>query len=177
LELSETFEKILGPFHELKQQNAFKQSAQFEIANVMQLGSQAWIYDYSGIKMGILRSTLLLISDKQPKFDVLEACQRLTSSVLSGKVDRNDSREGNYIITDQLPPRMWNYIGKSLLTILEEALIKEESLAVSLVKGIFKDEDRSKLVTSKKFIPVFLVTTTYKRGIDHLTRDKGLFPE
>ncbi|MHA2306152.1 MAG: hypothetical protein ACXACU_12255 [Candidatus Hodarchaeales archaeon] len=176
-ELSDTFEQILGPFHELKQQNAFMQSAQFEISNVMQLGSQAWIYDYSGIKTGILRSTLLLISDKQPKFDVLEACQQLTSSVLSGRVDRNDFKEGNYTVTDQLPSRMWKYVGKSLLTILEEALINEEANAVSLVKGIFRDEDRSKLVTSKKFIPVFLVKTDYKRGIDHYTRDKGLFPE
>lgn len=176
-ELSDTFEKILGPFHELKQQNAFMQSAQFEISNVMQLGSQAWLYDYSSIDTGILRSTLLLISDKQPKFDVLEACQQLASSVLSGRVDRNDTKEGNYIVTDQLPSRMWKYVGKNLLTILEEALINEESMAVSLIKGIFKDEDRSKLVTSKKFIPVFLVKTEFKRGIDHLTKHKGLFPE
>ncbi len=176
-ELSDTFDQILGPFHELKQQNAFMQSAQFEISNVMQLGSQAWIYDYSGIKTGILRSTLLLISDKQPKFDVLEACQQLISSILSGRVDRNDFKEGNYTVTDQLPPLMWKYVGKSLLTILEEALINEEAMAVSLIKSIFKDEDRSKLVTTKKFIPIFLVKTNFKRGIDFHTRDKGLFPE
>ncbi|MFX0124434.1 MAG: hypothetical protein ACFFAE_12400 [Candidatus Hodarchaeota archaeon] len=176
-DLGEIFERILGPFHELKQENAFMQSAQFEIKNVMELGSQAWIYDYSGVETAILRSTLLLISDKQPKFDVLEACQRFANSVLSGRVDRNDTRDGNYIVTDQLPPRMWNYIGNSLLTILEEALIKEESLAVSLIKSLFKDEDRSRLVTSKKFIPVSLVQTDFKKGIDYLTRDKGLLPQ
>ncbi|MFX1507537.1 MAG: hypothetical protein ACFFDC_15745 [Promethearchaeota archaeon] len=176
-DLGDIFERILGPFHELKQENAFLQSAQFEIENVMELGSQCWIYDYSGVETAILRSTLLLISDKQPKFDVLEASQRLAHSVLSGRVNRNDTREGNYIATDQLPPRMWNYISNSLLTILEEALIKEEALAVSLIKNLFKDEDRSRLVTSKKFIPVSLVQTDFKRGIDYLTRDKGLLPQ
>ena len=120
---------------------------------------------------------MLLISDKQPKFDVLEASQRLANSVLSGRVDRNDTREGNYIVTDQLPPRMWNFIGNSLLTILEEALIKEEALAVSLIKSLFKDEDRSRLVTSKKFIPVSLIQTDFKKGVDYLTRDKGLLPQ
>ena len=176
-DLGDIFERILGPFHELKQENAFLQSAQFEIENVMELGSQCWIYDYSGVETAILRSTLLLISDKQPKFDVLEASQRLAHSVLSGRVDRNDTREGNYIVTDQLPPRMWNFISNSLLTILEEALVKEEALAVSLIKSLFKDEDRSRLVTSKKFIPVSLVQTDFKRGIDYLTRDKGLLPQ
>ena len=176
-DLGDIFERILAPYHELKQENAFMQSAQFEIENVMELGSQAWIYDYSGVETAILRSTLLLISDKQPKFDVLEACQRLTNTVLSGRVDRNDTQKGNYILTDQLPSRMWNFIGNGLLTILEEALIKEEALAVSLIKSIFKDEDRSRLVTSKKFMPVFLVQTDFKRGIDYLTRDKGLLPQ
>ncbi len=176
-DLGDIFERILAPYHELKQENAFMQSAQFEIENVMELGSQAWIYDYSGVETAILRSTLLLISDKQPKFDVLEACQRLANTVLSGRVDRNDTRQGNYILTDQLPPRMWNFIGNGLLKILEEALIKEEALAVSLIKSIFKDEDRSRLVTSKKFIPVFLVQTDFMRGIDYLTRDKGLLPQ
>lgn len=176
-DLGDIFERILRPFHELKQDNAFMQSAQFEIENVMELGSQAWIYDYSGVETAILRSTLLLISDKQPKFDVLEACQRLANSVLSGRVDRNDNREGNYIVTNQLPLRMWNFIGNSLLTILEEALIKEEALAVSLIKSLFKDEDRSRLLTSKKFIPAFLIQTDFKRGIDYLTRDKGLLPQ
>ncbi|UCG90712.1 MAG: hypothetical protein JSU57_02995 [Candidatus Heimdallarchaeota archaeon] len=176
-DLGDIFERILGPFHELKQENAFMQSAQFEIENVMELGSQAWIYDYSGIETAISRSTLLLISDKQPKFDVLEACQRLANSVLSGRVDRNDIREGNYTVTNQLPPRMWNFIGNSLLTILEEALVKEEAHSVSLIKNLFKDEDRSRLVTSKKFIPVFLIQTDFKRGIDYLTKDKGLLPQ
>ncbi|MFX1283617.1 MAG: hypothetical protein ACFFB5_08175 [Promethearchaeota archaeon] len=176
-DLGDIFERILGPFHELKQENAFMQSAQFEIENVMELGSQAWIYDYSGIETAILRSTLLLISDKQPKFDVLEACQRLANSVLSGRVDRNDVREGNYTVTNQLPPRMWNFIGNSLLTILEEALVKEEAQAVYLIKNLFKDEDRSRLVTSKKFIPVYLIQTDFKRGVDYLTRDKGLLPQ
>lgn len=174
--LGATFERILAPFHELKQENAFMQSAQFEIENVMELGSQAWIYDYTGIETEILRSTLLLISDKQPKYDVLEACQRLANTVLSGRVDRNDSKKRNYTVTNKLPPRMWNYIGNSLLTILEEALIKEEVLAVSLIKNIFKDEDRSRLVTSKKFIPVFIVQTDFTRGIDYLSRDKELHP-
>lgn len=176
-DLGDIFERILGPFHELKQENAFIQSAQFEIENVTDLGSQARIFDYSSTHTEILRSTLLLISDKQPKFDVLEACQRLANSVLSGRVDRNDTREGNYVVTDQLPPRIWNFIGNSLLTILEEALIKEEAFAVSLIKSLFKDEDRSRLVTSKKFIPVFLVQTDFKKGIDYLTRDKGLLPQ
>ncbi len=176
-DLGDIFERILRPFHELKQENAFIQSAQFEIENVMELGSQAWFFDYTSTHTAILRSTLLLISDKQPKFDVLEACQRLANSVLSGRVDRNDTREGNYIVTDQLPPRMWNYIGSSLLTILEEALVKEESFAVSLIKNLFKDEDRSRLVTSKKFIPVSLVQTDFRKGIDYLTRDKGLLPQ
>jgi hypothetical protein len=176
-DLSETFERILAPFHELKQENAFMQSAQFEIENVMELGSQAWIYDYSGVETEILRSTLLLISDKKPKFDVLEAAQRLSNIVLSGRVDRNDARKGNYIVTNKLPPRMWNYIGNSLLTILEEALIKEEVLAVSLIKDIFKDEDRSRLVTSKKFIPVFIVQTDFTRGVDYLSREKALHPQ
>ena len=64
-----------------------------------------------------------------------------------------------------------------MLTILEEALIKEEALAVSLIKSLFKDEDRSRLVTSKKFIPVSLIQTDFKKGVDYLTRDKGLLPQ
>ncbi|MHA1974436.1 MAG: hypothetical protein ACTSW1_15670 [Candidatus Hodarchaeales archaeon] len=162
LSLEQTFARILAPFHELKQDNAFMQSAQFEIQNVIELPSQAWIYDYTGVETEILRSTLLLISDRQPKFDVLEACQRLANVVLSGRVDRNDYRQGNYIVTNKLPRRIWDYIGDSVLKILEEALVHEESAAVNLIKNIFKDEDRSKLVTSKKFIPIFLVKTNFQ---------------
>ncbi len=161
-DLGVTFERILAPFHELKQDNAFMQSAQFELENVVDLPSQAWIYDYTGVETEILRSTLLMISDRRPKFDVLEACQRLANIVLSGRVDRNDIRRGNYIVTNKLPPRIWDYIGKSLLTILEEALIREEYTAVNIIKGIFKDEDQSNLVTSKKFLPVFIVQTDFK---------------
>lgn len=174
-EMEKAFERILAPFHELKQDNAFMQSAQFEIEQVMALGSQAWIYDFTGIETEILRSTLLLISDRQPKFDVLEACQRLVNNILSGRVNRNDIRQGNYIATDQLPTRVWNNIGKNLLTILEEALVKEEVQAVSLIKAVFRDEDRSRLVTSKKFIPVSLVAINYKQGVDY--RDRSLRPE
>jgi len=167
--LEKTFERILAPFHELKQDNAFMQSAQFEIQNVIELPSQAWIYDYTGIETEILRSTLLLISDRQPKFDVLEACQRLANIMLSGRVDRNDSKKGNYTVTNKLPRRIWDYIGESILAIIEEALIREESTAVNLIKNIFKDEDRSNLITSKKFIPVYLVKTEFKniRNVGH----------
>lgn len=175
--LETTFERILAPFHELKQENAFMQSSQFEIENVMELPSQAWIYDYTGVETEILRSTLLLISDRQPKFDVLEACQRLANIVLSGRVNRNDIKHGNYIVTNKLPSRVWDYIGNGLLTILEEALINEETIAVQLIKSIFKEEDRSGLVTSKKFIPIFLVRTNFQRGIDFKTRKKGMQPK
>jgi Mg2+ and Co2+ transporter CorA len=175
--LQVTFERILAPFHELKQDNAFMNSAQFEIENVMELPSQAWIFDYTGIETEILRSTLLLISDRQPKFDALEVCQRLSNIVLSGRVDRNDIRQGNYTVTNKLPPRIWKYIGDSLLTMLEEALINEESLAVQLIKSIFQEEDRSSLVTSKKFVPVFLVQTDFRRGTDYTSRKQGLQPQ
>ena len=171
-ELTETFDRILAPFHELKQDNAFMQSAQFEIQDVIDLPSQAWIYDYTSTETEILRSTLLLISDRQPKFDVLEASQRLANIVLSGRVDRNDFRRGNYILTNKLPSRIWDSIGNQLLTILEEALVREETLTVQIIKNIFQDEDRSKLVTSKKFIPVFLVQTNFQ-----YTRLKGFQPQ
>ena len=171
-ELAETFDRILVPFHELKQDNAFMQSAQFEIENVLDLPSQAWIYDYTGVETEILRSTLLLISDRQPKFDVLEASQRLANIILSGRVDRNDFKRGNYIITNKLPPRMWDSIGNQLLAILEEALVREETLTVQIIKNIFQDEDRSSLVTSKKFIPVFLVQTNFKYD-----RSRGYQPQ
>ena len=171
-ELAETFDRILVPFHELKQDNAFMQSAQFEIENVLDLPSQAWIYDYTGVETEILRSTLLLISDRQPKFDVLEACQRLANIILSGRVDRNDFKRGNYVITNKLPPRIWDSIGNQLLAILEEALVREETLTVQIIKNIFQDEDRSSLVTSKKFIPVFLVQTDFKYD-----RSRGYQPQ
>lgn len=167
-DLGETLDRILAPFHELKQENAFMQSAQFEIESMVELPSQAWIYDYSGVETEILRSTLLLISDKQPKFDVLEACQRLSNIILSGRVDRNDFRRGNYVVTNSLPPKIWKNLGRNMLLILEEALIKEEIQAVQLIKNIFHDEDRSRLVTSKKFVPIFQVETNYRE--DYQTR-------
>ncbi len=154
--LEDLLEQILAPFHELKQEQAYMKSAQFEIGDVSRLASQAWIYDYSGTSGGILRSTLFLVSDKQPKFDVLEICQQLSNTVLSGRVDRNDIPEGNWIRTNQLPERVWNGVGSLLITILEELLVYEEPDAVRLIKSIFQDEDKSNLVISKKFVPVFL---------------------
>ncbi|MFW9992999.1 MAG: hypothetical protein ACFFD4_13230 [Candidatus Odinarchaeota archaeon] len=158
------FESVLAPFNELKQDSCFMQSAQFEI-QAMGLPEQAWIYDYSATKTEILRSTLLLISDKQPKFDMLEACQRLCTAVLSGRVDRNDMRypESNYIQTDLLPKNPWNYIANSLIEVLEEALVYEEGLSQRIVRQIFAEEDRSHLVTSRKFMPVFQVELDFKR--------------
>ncbi|NHJ02954.1 MAG: hypothetical protein EAX86_12530 [Candidatus Heimdallarchaeota archaeon] len=154
--LENLLEQILAPFHELKQEQVYMKSAQFEIGDVSRLASQAWIYDYSGTSGGILRSTLFLVSDKQPKFDVLEICQQLSNSVLSGRVNRNDIAEGNWIRTNQLPKRVWNGIGSLLITILEELLVYEEPDAVRLIKSIFQDEDKSHLVISKKFVPIFL---------------------
>lgn len=150
------FEKVLQPFNELKQTEIFMQSAQFSIES-FGLPEQAWIYDYTGIKSEILRSTLLLISDRQPKFDVLEACQRFSSSVLGGRVDRNDIRDGMFTYTDQMPNATWNYICEKLVGILEETLVHEESKAIKIIKEIFAEEDRSQLVTSKKFVPVLHV--------------------
>jgi hypothetical protein len=42
------------------------------------------------------------------------------------------------------------------------------------LKNIFLD-DSTKLVTSKKFVPIFLVETNFKRGV--YFNEKGLFPE
>ncbi|MHA2499697.1 MAG: hypothetical protein ACXAEL_09055 [Candidatus Hodarchaeales archaeon] len=157
----ELFEFILGPFHELKQDAIFMQTAQFSI-ECLGLPEQAWIYDYTGIKTEILRLTMLLISERQPKFDLLEACQRLASSVLSGRVDRDDVRLGNYIATEKLPRETWEHIGTTMVEILEEALIHEESKAQRIIREIFADEDRSGLVTSKKFSPAFQVEIFYQ---------------
>ena len=101
-QLQTTFERILAPFHELKQNNVFMQSSQFVIDNVIDLPSRAWIYDYSGVETEILRSTLFMLSDRQPKFDILEMCQQLANNILSGRVNRNDVIEGNYTLTNKL---------------------------------------------------------------------------
>ncbi|MHA2298678.1 MAG: hypothetical protein ACXAEU_15520 [Candidatus Hodarchaeales archaeon] len=158
------FESVLSPFNELKQDSCFMQSAQFEI-QAMGLPEQAWIYDYSATKTEILRSTLLLISDKQPKFDMLEACQRLCTAVLSGRVDRNDMRyeSSNYIQTDLLPKSSWGIIADYLIEVLEEALVYEEGVAQRIVRQIFAEEDRSHLVTSRKFNPVFQVDLNFSK--------------
>lgn len=160
-ESAATFERILAPFNELKQDNAFLVSAQFEIENVSFLPSQAWIFDYSGVESEILRSTLLLISDRQPKFNVLEACQRLSNIILSGRVDRDDIKVGNYTHTNELPRRIWKYLSDFLVEVLEENLVREEGLSLQILKNIFMEEDRSKLVTSRRFIPVFQVDTQF----------------
>jgi hypothetical protein len=157
----ELFEVILAPFHELKQEEIFMHTAQFTI-ECLGLPEQAWIYDFTGIKTEILRLTMLLISERQPKFDLLEACQRLASAILSGRVDRDDVRLGNYIATEKLPRDTWNHVGDSLVEILEEALIHEESRAQRIIREIFADEDRSGLVTSKKFSPAFQIDLYYQ---------------
>ncbi|MHA1167111.1 MAG: hypothetical protein ACTSRU_04775 [Candidatus Hodarchaeales archaeon] len=159
------FQSVLSPFNELKQDGCFMQSAQFEI-QAMGLPEQAWIYDYSGTKSEILRSTLLLISDKQPKFDMLEACQRLANAVLSGRVDRNDMKytNSNYIRTDLLPKSSWDFIAEGLIQIMEEALVYEEGAAQRIIRRIFAEEDRSHLITSRKFTPVFQVDLDFKKG-------------
>ena len=173
--LQGTFERILAPFHELKQNNAFMQSSQFVIDNVLEIPSRAWIYDYSGVETEILRSTLFMLSDRQPKFDVLEICQRLANIVLSGRVDRNDLIDGNYVKTNKLPIRLWNYIGDQLMRILEETLIHEEIKSVRLLKNIFSSEDTTSLITAKKFVPIFQVDIDFKRGIYH--DEKGFSAE
>ena len=161
------FEAVLAPFQELKQDNIFMQSAKFE-TRALGLPDQAWIYDYSGIKSEILRSTLLLISDRQPKYDMLESCQRLSSSILSGLVARNDIRTGNYIATDQLPRVSYEYVISQLLQLLEEALVREESTTLRVIRTIFSEEDRSALVTGKKFIPVYQTELDYIPGKGNL---------
>ncbi len=174
-QLQGTFERILAPFHELKQNNVFMQSSQFVIDNVIDLPSRAWIYDFSGVETEILRSTLFMLSDRQPKFDILEMCQQLANIVLSGRVDRNDVIDGNYTITNKLPTRIWDYISNQLMKILEETLIKEETLSVRLLKDIFRSEDTTSLITSKKFVPIFQIKTEFKRGV--YFNQKGIYPE
>ncbi|MHA1976612.1 MAG: hypothetical protein ACW98F_13345 [Candidatus Hodarchaeales archaeon] len=173
--LQGTFERILAPFHELKQNNAFMQSSQFVIDDVLEIPSRAWIYDYSGVETEILRSTLFMLSDRTPKFDVLEICQRLANIILSGRVNRNDQVDGNYIRTNKLPIRLWNYIGDQLMKILEETLIHEEIKSVRLLKNIFSSEDTTSLITAKKFVPIFQVDIDFKRGIFH--DEKGFSAE
>jgi len=62
-DLQATFDRILVPFHELKQNNVFMQSSQFVIDNVIDLPSRAWIYDFSGVETEILRSTLAVLTE------------------------------------------------------------------------------------------------------------------
>jgi hypothetical protein len=155
-------ENVLGPFIELKQNIINMDSAQFEI-NTMGLPDQAWIYDFTGIKTEILRSTMLLISERQPKFDLLEQCQSLVNEVLSGRVDRNDKREdNNYIYTSLLPQESWDFLGKTLMQILKEALIDEDAQARYIVRKIFAEEDRSHLVSSKQFVATFYMELQWK---------------
>ncbi|MCK4848303.1 MAG: hypothetical protein KAT16_04700 [Candidatus Heimdallarchaeota archaeon] len=174
-QLQATFDRILIPFHELKQNNVFMQSSQFVIDDVIDLPSRAWIYDFSGVETEILRSTLFMLSDRTPKFDILELCQQLATIVLSGRVNRNDVIDGNYTLTNKLPKRIWDYIGNQLMKILEETLIEEEIQSVRLLKGIFHSEDTTSLLTSKKFVPAFLVKTGFKKGV--YFNQKGMFPE
>ncbi|HKZ41975.1 MAG TPA: hypothetical protein VJ044_13505 [Candidatus Hodarchaeales archaeon] len=155
-------ERVLGPFVELKQYVINMESAQFEI-NAPGVPDQAWIYDFTAVKTEILRSTMLLISEKQPKFDLLESCQQLVNAVLSGRVDRNDLRkENNYVYTNLLPKPTWDYIGSTLMQILKEALIDEDTHARFVVRKIFSEEDRSHLVSSKRFVPVFYLEYTWQ---------------
>ncbi len=157
----ELFEVVLAPFHELKQHAVIMQTSQFTV-ECLGLPEQAWIYDFTGIKTEILRLTMLLISERQPKFDLLEACQRLSSAILSGRVDRDDVRMGNYIATEKLPRNTWNHAGRMLVEILEETLVHEESTAQKIVRNIFAETDRSGLVTSKQFTPAFQLDISYK---------------
>ena len=170
-------EKVLGPFIELKQHVINMDSAQFEI-NTMGLPDQAWIYDFTGVKTEILRSTMLLISERQPKFDLLEQCQSLVNAVLSGRVDRNDQRkENNYIYTNLLPEESWEFVGKTLMQILKEALIDEDVRARYIVRKIFAEEDRSHLVSSKQFIPTFYIDLKWNLPIYDPKKEKqSIFP-
>jgi len=166
-------EAVLSIFHELKQNQTHLEAAQFELTTqIYGLPEQAWLYDFTGIKSEILRSTMLLMSDRIPKFDLLEACQRLSTAVLSGRVDRNDNRVNidgpvkNYIETSLLPQVSWDYISESLVEILEEVMVREEEISTKIIREIFAEEDRSKLVTSKKFNPVFYIELSIvKKGI------------
>ncbi|RMD89944.1 MAG: hypothetical protein D6813_09925 [Calditrichaeota bacterium] len=157
-------EAVLSIFHELKQSQAFMEAAGFELTTqIYGLPEQAWLYDFTSVKTEILRSTMLLLADRVPKFDLLEACQQLATAVLSGRVDRDDLRitepgdTHNYIRTKLLPRDSWNYIAETLINILEEAMVKEEDRAARIIKHIFREEDRSHLVTSKKFMPVYFM--------------------
>ncbi len=152
------FEQIMAPFNELKQQDAFMQSANFEI-DVFGLPPIVWLYDFLGVKSEILRSTLLLISERQPKFDILESCQRLANAVLGGRVDRNSYKKpgSNFFTVNLLPQLTWNYISEMLAIILEETLVDEEDRALRILRSVYAEEDRSQLVTSKKFIPAWQV--------------------
>jgi hypothetical protein len=144
----------------------------------MGLPDQAWIYDFTGVKTEILRSTMLLISERQPKFDLLEQCQSLVNAVLSGRVDRNDQRkENNYIYTNLLPEESWEFVGKTLMQILKEALIDEDVRARYIVRKIFAEEDRSHLVSSKQFVPTFYIDLKWKLPIFEPKKEKqSIFP-
>lgn len=152
------FEQMMAPFNELKQQDAYMQSANFQI-DAFGLPPIVWLYDFLGVKSEILRSTLLLISERQPKFDILESCQRLANSVLGGRVDRNSYREAgsNFFQVNHLPPATWDYVSNQVAKILEETLVDEEDKALRILRSVFAEEDRSQLVTSKKFLPAFQI--------------------
>jgi hypothetical protein len=167
-------EALLSIFHELKQSNSFMEAAGFELTEqIFGMPDQAWLYDFSGIKSEILRSTMLLVSDRVPKFDLLEACQRFSTEVLSARVDRNDLRVrhlggqiNNYIQTNLLPRESWSFIGESMVKIIEEVLIHEEDVSRKILKQIFAEEDRSHLITSKKFQPAYMTQITFELGKD-----------
>lgn len=170
-------EALLSIFHELKQSNSYAEAIGFELTEqIFGIPEQAWLYDFSGVKSEILRSTMLLVSDKVPKFDLLEACQRFSTEVLSSRVDRNDLRVrhlggkiNNYIQTNLLPRDSWDFIGESMMRIIEEVLIHEENVSRKIIKQIFAEEDRSHLVTSKKFQPVFMNKLTFENKKDTFT--------
>jgi hypothetical protein len=163
------FEQMMGPFNELKQQDAFMQSANFQI-DAFGLPPIVWLYDFLGVKSEILRSTLLLISERQPKFDILESCQRLANAVLGGRVDRNSYREkgDNYFQVNHLPQSTWDYVSNQVAKILEETLVDEEDRALRILRSVFVEEDRSQLVTSKKFLPAFQLDFTFSE--DEITK-------
>ncbi|MFX0117289.1 MAG: hypothetical protein ACFFB3_22270, partial [Candidatus Hodarchaeota archaeon] len=119
--------------------------------------------------------TLLLISERQPKFDILESCQRLANAVLGGRVDRNSYREpgNNLFEVNHLPPDTWSYVSSQLATILEETLVDEEDRALRILRAVFAEEDRSQLVTSKKFLPAFQIE--YMFSEDEITEDQDFF--
>lgn len=160
-------EAVLSVFHELKQAGAFMEAAGFELTSqIYGLPEQSWLYDFTSVKSEILRSTMLLLADRVPKFDLLEACQRLATAVLGGRVDRNDLRIGepgftrNYIQTDLLPEPSHKFIAEALVEVLEEAMVREEDTAARIIKQIFREEDRSHLVTSKRFRSVYFQRIT-----------------